>query len=387
MNALKHIRAYLLVRKLLVCNLLVCSIAVILQPPHGLAQQNSDASKTSLAHAPAEHDGQHDFDFSIGTWKTHISRRLHPLTGSTTWVEYEGTSVVREIWNGRASLGETEANGPAGHLEALSLRLYSSKARQWNLTYANSEGGTLSVPTIGEFKNGRGEFFDTEPFNGRNILVRNVWSDITPNSCHFEQAFSDDGGKTWEVNWSATDTREVNDSAPVTSVPPSPEKQDGQHDFDFDIGTWKTHLRRLVHPLTGSETWVEYEGTTIIHKVWNGRANLAELEADGPPGHLEILSLRLYDPQAHQWSLNTASSKGGTISIPTIGEFRNGRGEFFDTEPINGRSILVRNVWSDITPNSGRFEQSFSADGGKTWEVNWVATDTRVKNDESDKTH
>ena len=162
-------------------------------------------------------------------------------------------------------------------------------------------------------------------------------------------------------------------------------ERNGEHDFDFDIGTWKTHLTRLQRPLTGSTTWVDYEGTTVVRKVWNGRANLAELEADGPAGHLEVLSLRLYDPQGHQWSLNTASSKGGTISVPTIGEFKNGRGEFFDTEPINGRNVLVRNIWSDITPNSCRFEQSFSTDGGKTWEVNWVATDTRVKKDESDK--
>ncbi len=159
--------------------------------------------------------------------------------------------------------------------------------------------------------------------------------------------------------------------------------RNGQHDFDFDIGTWKTHVKRLQHPLTGSSTWIEYDGITAVSKVWNGRANLAELEADGPAGHLEVLSLRLYDPQAHQWSLNTANSKGGTISVPTIGEFKNGRGEFFDTEPINGKSVLVRNIWSDITPNSCRFEQSFSTDGGKTWEVNWIAIDTRIKDESS----
>ena len=163
-------------------------------------------------------------------------------------------------------------------------------------------------------------------------------------------------------------------------------QQDGQHDFDFDIGTWKTHVSRLQRPLTGSSTWVELDGTTVVRKVWDGRANLAELEADGPSGHLEVLSLRLYDPQAHQWSLNTSNSRGGTISVPTIGEFKNGHGEFFDTEPFNGRNILVRNVWSDITPDSCRFEQSFSDDGGKTWEVNWIAVDTRLK-DESDKAH
>ncbi|HLA73719.1 MAG TPA: hypothetical protein VK624_19610 [Steroidobacteraceae bacterium] len=156
-------------------------------------------------------------------------------------------------------------------------------------------------------------------------------------------------------------------------------RRDGQHDFDFNIGTWKTHLRRLVQPLTGSRTWIEYDGTTVVRKVWEGRANLAELEAGGPKGHLQVLSLRLYDPRAGQWSLNSASSTGGGISVPTVGEFRNGRGEFYDYESFNGRMILVRNVWSDITANSCRFEQAFSDDGGKTWEVNWIATDTRIK--------
>jgi hypothetical protein len=161
-------------------------------------------------------------------------------------------------------------------------------------------------------------------------------------------------------------------------------ERDGQHDFDFEMGTWKTHLSRLLHPLTGSTSWVEYDGTTIVRKVWNGRANLIQLEADGPKGHIEALSLRLYNPQSHQWSLNFSNSNDGTLSQPTVGEFRNGRGEFFDQETLNGRAILVRFVISDISPNSCRFEQAFSDDGGQTWEVNWIATDTRVK-DESDK--
>ena len=156
-------------------------------------------------------------------------------------------------------------------------------------------------------------------------------------------------------------------------------ERDGQHDFDFELGSWKTHLRRLAHPLTGSTTWVEYDGTTVVRKIWNGRANVLELEADGPAGHFEGMNLRLYNPQSHQWSLNFANSNGGTLSQPTIGEFKNGRGEFYDQETLNGRAILVRFVISDITPESCRFEQAFSDDGGKTWEVNWIAIDTRVK--------
>jgi hypothetical protein len=161
----------------------------------------------ALAAAPAPRDGQHDFDFEIGTWKTRLSRLLHPLTGSSTWVEYEGTSVVRRVWNGRANLVELDVAGPAGRIEGLSLRLYNPRSRQWSLNFSNRAGGTMSPPTIGEFRNGRGEFVAQETLEGRAILVRFVISNITPDSCRFEQAFSDDGGKTWEVNWIATDTR------------------------------------------------------------------------------------------------------------------------------------------------------------------------------------
>ena len=155
--------------------------------------------------------------------------------------------------------------------------------------------------------------------------------------------------------------------------------RDGQHDFDFEIGTWKTHVSRLLHPLTGSNAWGRYDGTSVVRKVWNGRANLVELEADGPAGHLELASFRLYNPVSHQWSLNVASSRGGSFGVPTIGEFNNGRAEFYDQETFNDRAILVRFVISDITVNSCHFEQAFSADGGKTWEVNWIADDTRAR--------
>jgi hypothetical protein len=155
--------------------------------------------------------------------------------------------------------------------------------------------------------------------------------------------------------------------------------RDGRHDFDFEIGTWKTKLNRLADPLSGSQTWVEYEGTTVVKKVFNGMANLVELTAEGPGGQFKGLSLRLYDPQAHQWSLNFANMKNGVMTTPTIGEFKNGQGEFYCQETLNGRAILVKFVISKITSDSCRFEQSFSDDGGKTWEVNWIAVDTRIQ--------
>ena len=159
----------------------------------------------------------------------------------------------------------------------------------------------------------------------------------------------------------------------------SAQQRDGQHDFDFEIGVWRTQLKRLVKPLTGSTTWVEYEGTTRVTKVMDGRANLVELKATGPTATFAGMSLRLYNPQSRQWSLNFANVNAGVLAVPAIGEFKNGRGEFYNQDTFNGRSILVRFVISDITQSSCRFEQSFSDDGGKTWELNWIAIDTRVK--------
>ncbi|HJW05545.1 MAG TPA: hypothetical protein VJ527_03530 [Rhodanobacter sp.] len=155
--------------------------------------------------------------------------------------------------------------------------------------------------------------------------------------------------------------------------------RDGQHDFDFEIGTWRTHLKRLAHPLSGSDEWMEYEGVTTVRKVWNGRANLVELTADGPDGHFEGLNLRLYNPRSRQWSLNFANSSSGTLGQPTIGGFVDGRGEFYDQEDFDGRAIFVRFVITPLDADTIRFEQAFSDDGGKTWETNWVATDTRMK--------
>jgi hypothetical protein len=170
--------------------------------------------------------------------------------------------------------------------------------------------------------------------------------------------------------------------AAAGAAPQAPALRDGQHDFDFLIGTWKYRLSRLDHPLTGSRNWIEFEATGVCRPVWNGLAQLDEFEADGPTGHIQGLTLRLYNPESHQWSLNWVNSKNGTVGPPTIGSFdaKNGRGEFFDQETFNGRSILVRYVWSNITPTSARFEQSFSEDVGKTWETNWITTQVRVEN-------
>ncbi len=165
---------------------------------------------------------------------------------------------------------------------------------------------------------------------------------------------------------------------PVESAAALPSERDGSRDFDFELGSWRTQLRRLRSPLSGSTEWVEYQGTSVVSGIMGGRANLVELSVEGPAGRIEGLSLRLYNPTTRQWSLNFASLRSGELSPPVVGAFSNGRGEFVGRDTWDGRPILVRFVISDISENSARFEQAFSADNGATWEVNWIAVDTRT---------
>ena len=155
-------------------------------------------------------------------------------------------------------------------------------------------------------------------------------------------------------------------------------ERDGQHDFDFELGSWKIHLKRRLHPLTGSNTWVEYDGTSVTRKLWDGRAQINEFESDGAASHIEGLTLRTYNPQTHDWRLYWANAKDGKVVVPQIGQFKNGQGEFYAQDTLDGKSIFVRFIWSKTDSTKPHFEQSFSEDGGKTWEVNWITDQTRV---------
>jgi hypothetical protein len=167
-------------------------------------------------------------------------------------------------------------------------------------------------------------------------------------------------------------------AALAQAAPAAAEMRDGSRDFDWEIGSWTTDLRYLPEPLTGSDRWVEYRGTSEVRPVLGGRANLVELSVEGAAGRIEGMSLRLYNPQARQWTLNFASIAGGVLTPPVTGAFdEGGRGVFYGVDTVRGRTVLVRFVISDVTANSARFEQAFSDDGGATWEINWIAVDTR----------
>jgi hypothetical protein len=348
-------------------------------------------------------NGQHDFDFNLGNWKTHIRRRLTPYTGTPKWIELNGTVTVRKVWDGRASLEEIEADGQTGHFEGTTLFLYNPTSHQWSQNFANSIDGDISNPTIGQFKDGRGELYSQDIIEGKAVMLQGVWSRILKDSHRYEESVSYDAGKTWEPVFIADLTRDTSTASVVASTPAAladagtdpalanagadsasaasgaSADHDGRHDFDFAFGRWKEHTTRLQHPLTGSTTWISMEGVSVCKKIWNGKANLTELESNGPNGHLELLALRLYNTQSRQWNLTFATSGVGVLGMPPcIGEFRNGHGEFYDQELYNGKAIWVRFTVTPLTPDSFRSEQAFSDDGGKTWETNWINEYTRL---------
>jgi hypothetical protein len=157
---------------------------------------------------------------------------------------------------------------------------------------------------------------------------------------------------------------------------------DGQRDFDYLLGTWDIHLKRRLRPLTGSNEWVEFDGKVTCRSIWDGRAEVEEFVVDSPENniHIQGLATRFYNPAAHQWSIYWANSKNAAMDpSPQVGQFQDGRGEFYGTDTVDGRAIYVRFIWTNTTSAVPHFEQSFSADGGKTWEVNWITEQSREK--------
>lgn len=156
-------------------------------------------------------------------------------------------------------------------------------------------------------------------------------------------------------------------------------EQDGRNDFDFFIGRWQGHNRRLRERLKGCTDWEEFEGIVVDRKILGGIGNLDEVTFHRETGYAQGVTLRLFDPKTQEWSIYWGSSVGGMLEIPMIGKFKDGRGEFYAQEVFENQHIFSRLIWSEITENSCRWEQAFSTDGGKTWETNWIMDFTRLE--------
>ncbi len=163
------------------------------------------------------------------------------------------------------------------------------------------------------------------------------------------------------------------------TVAQTPGVRDGAHDFDFNQGSWHTHITRILDPFEGGSHTVTLDGTVTERKIWNGHAWLEEISADGPDGHWDGMTVFLYNPQSGQWSQTYAGAGDSQFNPPTIGSFHNGIGELYGTDTYKGRQVLLRGTWSDITPDAHTYSEAYSEDGGKTWAPVFIAHLTRIK--------
>jgi hypothetical protein len=145
----------------------------------------------------------HDFDFFVGNWRAHHRVLKARLANSHEWVEFDGTINNRPLMGGYANVDETVLEKPEGTYMGVALRSFDAKTQQWSIWWLDSRTplGPLDPPVRGGFRDGVGTFYGDDTLNGKPIRLRFIWSNITASSGHWEQAFSPDGGKTWETNW------------------------------------------------------------------------------------------------------------------------------------------------------------------------------------------
>ena len=164
----------------------------------------------------------------------------------------------------------------------------------------------------------------------------------------------------------------------MTGQPPP---ADGRSDFDFFIGSWTVQNRRLTERLAGSDQWEEFEATSVARHVLGGLGNVDRIVFGGPWTGQEGMTVRLYDPEAREWSLHWADNTSGRLFTRLVGSFRDGIGTFYAQEAFRGRQVFSRFIWSDISSDRCRWEQAFSDDGGANWETNWTMQFTRQEID------
>ncbi len=147
--------------------------------------------------------GVHDFDFLVGHWQVQHRKLKKRLVNNHEWVEFEGTLFSQPLMGGYANVDDDVFEVPGGTYRGAAPRSFDAKSGQWSIWWMDSRMPTapMDPPVKGRFHNGVGTFYADDVENGKPIRIRFIWSKITPTTCHWEQAYSPDSGKTWETNW------------------------------------------------------------------------------------------------------------------------------------------------------------------------------------------
>jgi BNR/Asp-box repeat protein len=314
-----------------------------------------------------------DFDFLVGSWDVEHHRLVKPLTGSDEWETVTGsTATARTYLDGACSIDEIAV--PDRGWSGMSIRLYSPETGQWSIWWVASRDGRIGPPVHGRWENGSCRLIGEDQHEGTPVLVTYEWSGITADSARWQQAYSADGGETWETNWVMNFRR--TSAEPVDVTDEHLPKLTG--DYDFLTGTWKVRHRKLRSRLTGSTDWDEFENVFEARTHFNGGISIDEGAFPFPVDY-RGLTVRTYDVEAEEWAIHWIDGRWIQMDeTPLRGRFTGGVGEFLAEDVHDGTPILARIRWDVLSPTSVNWEQAFSTDGGKTWEPNWVMHQTRI---------
>jgi len=307
--------------------------------------------------------GERDFDFLAGYWRVR-HRRLSRTTGD--WENFEGTASHRGLMGNAANIEEHVLHAPAGTYHAVALRSHEAATGRWAIWWLDGRypAGPLGPPVVGRFANGVGQFYADDVYDGTPIRVRFRWSDITDTSARWEQSFSSDEGVTWDPNWVMNFER-------VGFEPASVEPDPATSDFDFLRGEW--HVRHRFLRKQGSGEWLVADGTASHTVLMGGAANMEEYTINAPSGRYHAMALRSYAPDVANWSIWWLDGRipHGEIDPPMRGGFAGDVASFYGKTTVDGQTVQVRYIWSDVTESSARWEQAYLAEPGP-WETNWV---------------
>ena len=323
------------------------------------------------AAGPARNGSGHadDWRWLLGTWDVHHSRLKERLAGDTRWEKFAGKSALWLTLDGLGTIDDNLMELPGGTYRGLSIRAFDPVSGTWAIWWLDGRNSTrVDPPVRGGFEGDTGTFLGTETFNGQPVVVRFRWRDIHGPRPWWEQAFSPDDGASWEVNWRNWFTRTAAEPQPL------PLLDDAPRDFDFLAGRWTVRHRRLRQRLAENDTWDEFDGTLHNWPVLGGHGNVGDNAMAFPGGSVRGMGVRVWDPTSNQWSSWWLDGRDPSdIAAPVRGGFADGVGTFIGEDQVDGKPVRTRVVWSRITPRSARWEQSASADGGTTWETNWIS--------------
>lgn len=316
--------------------------------------------------AASGHEG--DWTWLVGNWDVWHRRLKARLAGSRDWEVFGGSSVLWLALDGLGTIDDNIVALPAGTYRGLTVRAFDPATGQWAIWWLDGRNPTrIDPPVRGGFDGDSATFTGPDTFGGRPVLVRFRWLDVHGNRPHWEQAMSADGGATWEINWENFFARTAAEPTPLAPLEAHP------GDFDFLVGHWDVRHRRLRRRLAASDEWESFAGTLVNRPVLGGHGNVGDnhfVRGGGQAG----IGLRAFDPASGDWLSWWLDGRRPTGFAPPLrGRFGDGTGLFAGEDVEDGRPVRIRVTWSRITPRSARWEQAMSADGGVTWETNWVS--------------